>query len=467
MRWLVLAVAMLAAAGARADPPLHRADPVIVAPALGRADVPVARTLYLDRCVGGCTVHGTMVDDATTSSSSIPETGTYQLGAFAYSDAEWAAIVACVTEVYSPYAITITETEPSASTYYNKALVAGLPTDVKLDTSTLGIALLSGDCHPLGNSLAFVFANVHPHDATFVTNVCWTVTQESAHLYGLDHEFVFTDGVSACRDPMTYRGDCGGEKFFRPHEAFCGRVAEEHCRCGEAQSSHRLLVERFGSAAPTTAPPEVVITQPPGPGSLAAGASIVAHASAQRGIDHVALLLNGYPWVTVPGVAFGGSGQPGADYTLALPADVPDGVIDVAVAAYDDLGTVTTTPALTMTKGEPCASAATCAAHQSCSEGRCAWAPPTAALDDECEYVQQCASGLCIRGRCSQACDIDDATTCPEHFACDGIGSNTDGVCSRTSAEAAGCCDAGGSPAGGLILALLVLMRMRMRSRRR
>jgi hypothetical protein len=470
--WLVIAAVTTAAAApaAHADA-MQRPPPVVIAPrapaAAAPADASVVKTIYLNRCAGGCTVHGVAgTDDATTYTSSLAPAGTSTVAAFEYTDAEWNGIVACVSAVYTPYAVTITDTRP-ASGAYNEAMVAGDPTDLGFDPTTLGIAVISGDCHALSDTIAFVFANAHPHDATYVDNVCWTAAQEAAHLYGLDHEYVFTDGVSACDDAMTYRGDCLGEKFFRPHEAYCGTVAQAPCHCGGEQSSHRLLLERFGSATPTTAPPVVTVTSGLGSDTLAAGAQIVAHASAQRGVDHVDLLLNGFAWATAPGVAFGSDGQPAADYTLAVPADVPDGVIDVVVTAYDDLGVATSTAAVTVTKGAPCTSAATCAAQQQCTSGRCAWPAATAPLGAACTYAQACVSGMCNEaGACTQPCDIDDATTCPTGFACDGIGTNTDGVCvSGSVAHSGGFCDAGGAAPLQVVLALLALAFVTRRRR--
>ncbi len=413
-----IAALLAAAAPGIARAQVTRPDPIVVpVPAVSPRDsVSITRTIYLDRCVGGCTVYSGENDDATTNTSSIPSGGPYTLAAFAYTDAEWQAIVTCVQQVYSPYDVQIVDTEPTSGVY-NKTFVAGSPEDIGEPAGTYGIAVIAGDCGPLSDSIAFAFANAHPHDDTFVDNVCWTAAQESAHLYGLDHEYVFTDGVSACSDPMTYRADCNGQKFFRPYEAYCGTVAQApSCRCTPAQSSHHLLLLRFGAGTPTSSPPTVSLVSPTAPGTLADGASIVAYAGAQRGIDHVELLLNGYPWVTVPGVAFEEFGQPSANYTLTLPADVPDGIIDVQVAAFDDLGISTTTQTLTMTKGAPCTSAQTCAANQTCNGGRCEYPAATQNLGDACDYVQQCTTNMCVDGTCTQACDIDDDSTCPESF---------------------------------------------------
>ena len=43
-------------------------------------------------------------------------THVHTVAPYAWGDAEWAAVVACVTQVYSPYDITIAETVPPAGT---------------------------------------------------------------------------------------------------------------------------------------------------------------------------------------------------------------------------------------------------------------------------------------------------------------------------------------------------------------
>ena len=43
---------------------------------------------------------------------------------------------------------------------------------------------------------------------------------------------------------MTYRNDCGGEKFFRNEIANCGETANRTCKCGGTQNSHaKILAE--------------------------------------------------------------------------------------------------------------------------------------------------------------------------------------------------------------------------------
>src|SRR4051812_27453506 len=126
MRLALLSVVAIAGT-ARAAP--HGAPPVLMEPAQ-LADGSLPRVLFLDRCANGCTVLNT-ANDATTNNSTIPMgKASYSLSAFAFGDAEWAAIVKCVKDVFSPYDMQVTDVKPDPSTLYDKTFVAGLPTEI-------------------------------------------------------------------------------------------------------------------------------------------------------------------------------------------------------------------------------------------------------------------------------------------------------------------------------------------------
>src|SRR5262249_23245244 len=130
----------------------------------------------------------------------------------AMADTEWAALVQCMKEVYSTYDVVVTDVKPTNTTYH-MAIIAGVPAEIGLNPDVLGVAPLASDCSAQDNVISFSFANAHPQTELIsrVNNLCWTASQESAHAFGLDHEYEFTpDKRSACNDPMTYRVDCGG-----------------------------------------------------------------------------------------------------------------------------------------------------------------------------------------------------------------------------------------------------------------
>jgi hypothetical protein len=406
----------------------------------------ISTTIYLERCVGGCTVTKSNTNNAQSSESTIPQqAGSHVISEFvnkdgvagSAADAEWEALLQCLREVYSPFAVTITDDKPTSGTFH-MAIAAGHPQEIGFGSDILGVAPLAGNCSPQDNVISFSFANAHG-PALRADNLCWTVAQESAHAFGLDHSFKFLDGRSSCNDPMTYQVDCGGQRFYRNQAAKCGEFEERACRCGATQNSHQKLLSTFGAGTPITGNPTAAITTP-APGQPL-GAVVVGEAGSKRGVARVELRVNGFPWAEVPGQKFGLKGQANpASYGLMVPATLPDGIMDIVVRAYDDLGAFTDSPVLTLTRGEPCVSADTCAVGQRCDAGRCLWDPPVGEPGDSCEYAQFCKSlrceGTAERKICSEACDPSGEDTCPGDLSCIETGPTT-GICYF---EDSGCC---------------------------
>jgi hypothetical protein len=440
----------------------------------------VSQTIYLNRCKGGCTVHMGN-NDARTDTSTIPTPfggnpgpdfvmSEFQNSAGATgaaADTEWAMLVQCMKEVYSPYAVNVTDVRPASGLNFHEAMMAGEPQEVGLADTILGVAPLASNCSAIDNVMSFSFANHHMRSTSdpsmLVLAVCWTAAQESAHAYGLDHEYSFVSGNalnnhSACNDPMTYRNDCGGEKFFRNENANCGETANRTCKCGGTQNSHLKILSVFGAGTPITGNPTSALMSLTAGGPL--GVSVSVQAGAKRGISHVDLLLNGYKWSEKPGAIIGSSGQANPSvYALPVPAEVPNSIVDVKAVAYDDLGASTESSVVTVTKGAPCASASTCAKGQKCEAGKCFWDPPTGEIGDSCSYAQFCKSGLCTgtaeQQICTQSCIPGVSDSCPPNSGLECLmQSPNQGVCFY-STTGGGCCSVAGG--GGMWWAPMVL----------
>jgi hypothetical protein len=450
----------------------------VVKPVAGIAPaVPqISPFLYLNRCIGGCVVHGGSSNDARTQQSSIPTAGDYTIGEFedatgnvgSAADSDWAAVVTCVQEVYSPYAITVTDQVPLNASY-TEALIAGQPGDIGRPIDNLGVAPIAANCAAEDDVISFTFANHHPGmGMTRILDICWTAAQESAHAFGLDHEYVFTDGTSTCRDPMTYRDDCGGEKFFRNSRAQCGEDAARACRCGGTQNSHAMILTVFGPGTPITTPPDAAVTGPAAATTISSSDVIHVMAGAQRGVAKVELFLNGSRWSVLAGAAFGADGQPASDYAFQIPSSVPDSVLDVMGRATDDLGIATDSAIVTVTKGAPCTDASTCLADQSCTDGKCVYPAPAGALGDTCPYSQYCMSWECVETdvgkKCVEDCEVDEPASCPANFTCQDTGGGK-GLCVEVAVG--GCCSASpGTPWGPLGCSVIVLGLVLRRRRR-
>lgn len=441
-----------------------------------------AHYLYLNRCSGGCTVTGG-ADDARSMTSSIAVAGTHPMTEFqndagqtgAAADAAWNALLTCVQEVYSPFSITVSDQLPSNGVSFTEAIVAGNPTEIGLSNDILGVGVVYPDCSPSDNIISFSFAN-HEFGTGLARTyeTCWTVAQETAHSFGLDHEYQFTDGQSACSDPMTYRMDCGGQKFFRNKPAACGEYVARTCKCGGVQNSVNKLTQVLGAGTSSIPAPTVSISTPTA-GPVAAGFSVHAAAGSRRGVAKVEMWLNNHLWVTSPGAPFGVNGQANpADYTLTAPANVPNGVIDLVVKAYDDLDVETDSPTVTVQMGASCATAASCLTGQKCDAGKCYWDPPVGVLGDACTYNEYCVTGMCqqsdIGQYCTQNCVVGSSDGCPAMFDCIAT-SDTGGVCLPQDKGGGGCCSVDGRESNrsigahiGLgVLALGFIVRRRRR----
>jgi MYXO-CTERM domain-containing protein len=474
--WALLVLSMAAAAPAGAEPsaspPTGPTGSTTIDGLPGRriaVDTPidfyatpaaqVSPIIYLDRCQPECTVTAGN-NDARINSSSIPKVATATIKEFrnsalkigAEADAEWSQVVQCVREVYSPYNVMVTDVLPTGGQGFHKAIVAGNPADIGYGPDILGVAPLAGDCSAIDNVISFTFANSHagtPATANErILAICWTAAQESAHAYGLDHEYQFTDYTltpnngSACNDPMTYRTDCGGQKFFRNASAKCGETGMSRpCKCGATQNSHLKVLSVFGAGMPITGSPTITLTDPTlGGGTLSKGVS--AMASSKRGVARIELFFNGYKWAEVPGAQFGLKGQPAPSaYTALVPAALPNSIVDVKMIAYDDLGAATETSVVTVTRGAPCDTADTCAGGQKCEAGKCFWDPPVGEVGDSCTFPQFCKSGLCTgtsdQQICTQDCIPGVADSCPMGLECVMSSANS-GVC--FFATSGGCC---------------------------
>ena len=226
--WIALACTLLAKP-AHADRPrasMRWADPTRVTVAEPARSSAVA--LFLNRCAGGCTLSpGT--DDSRANRSSLLG-GTVVISEFRHGDEAWRAVVECVAGLYEPFGIEVTDVDPGEAPHF-EAIVAGAPGEIG-EEEIGGLAPFA--CGVIENAVTYSFANIYGS----VQDICETVAQETAHSFGLEHEYL-------CEDPMTYLTGCGA-KAFRDIDAPCGEMEPRACACGgTTQNSYRRLMREF------------------------------------------------------------------------------------------------------------------------------------------------------------------------------------------------------------------------------
>ncbi len=410
--------------------------------------------LYLNRCVGGCTVTPGSNDSRKDTTTVFDEPVT--LSEFSHDDEVWNAMVECVREVMLPYDVTVTEEDPGPDALYLEAMIAGTSDEAGLGSRIVGISPIA--CTPLSHTISFTFANSHKPDARMI---CETVTHEAGHTLSLDHEV-------ACSDLMwwTTEGVCG-PKYFRDSFEYCGNEQPGECHCGGVfQNAHEKLLDAFGPGA-NVPPPTLAIENPTNGDNVSSLFVVHAFASDARGINRVELYINDWRWYQLDGHDWEDRDNA---YVLRTSADLPDGILDVEVRAVNDLG-VTSSDTLTLMKGAPCTSADTCLDGQYCEEGRCLWNPPTLAFGDACYRDQECSTLECVdyegMSLCTSECDPRGSDNCGDGYSC--VESETDvGFC-WPAEGGGGCCsagDRGGAHWAALALFVsVILLGSRRRSR--
>jgi hypothetical protein len=420
----------------------------------------VDHIIYLNRCVGGCTLHPGN-NNSTTDTSSIVNS-TAHLSQYSGTTSQWNQIVQCVKQTYAPFNVQIVTDRPPQGTNYHMAIVAGYASEAGEQNGVLGVSPFS--CGYIRNSISFSFANEEPSN---IDDICWTVSQETAHSWGLDHKY---DN----RDPMTYLTSGPSMKTFQNQAGSCGEYNARQCSCtyqgtgSSAMNSYALIMATFGANAPDTTNPTVSITDPASGSIVDPGFPVHVDANDDVALDHVELKIDGQSI----------GSKTDAPFFWNAPANLPGTSHHIEVTAYDVAGnTATDTADVSFAVG--CQQNTDCDDGMLCSNGQCVPGPDTqGGLGADCTGNDDCASGMCAddgQGHqyCVNSCD-PNASTCPSNFTCVDVGGGA-GVCwpggggggNNNGDGSSGGCNAGGSSSAPLLLGLGLGAMLITRRRRR
>ena len=397
----------------------------------------VSHVIYLNNCKpNGCQIKPGY-NNATTNTSTIPDVAS-NISPFTGSDAVWQQVVECVRQTYADFDVEIV-TERPASGDYHMAIVAGTPGQVQMQNGVLGVSPFS--CGYINNAISFTFANLIAND---VAEMCWTVSQETAHSWGLDHKY---DN----RDPMTYLSGGPTIKRFQNEAGSCGEYNARQCQCSYAgtgsskMNSHAVIMATFGPSGPDLVPPTLAITYPTEGAQVNAGFPVKATAMDDRTVEKVEFRLNGMLIKTLTS----------APWDFAAPANLGQGMHKVELTAIDRGGN-TAKAAVNVQYGTVCQAAADCStAGQVCIDGHCVVGPGMpGGLGTACTDNGQCASTQCGsdgagNSYCVESCELT-ANACPSGFDCIDAG-NGGGVC-WPGEEDGGFCNAGTNSSGAVML---------------
>ena len=178
------------------------------------------------------------IDDAAFGVSSVLASGRNapaRLPGWKGSDAGWARVVACVRDMFAPFAVEVTDRRPVHADFILVA-VGGRPGDIGVKSRRIGgLAPFNGEA--IARAVVYAFAAAQKHDPR---TVCETIAMEVAHAYGLDHGY-------DCHDVMTYLPRCGPRRFVDRYVR-CGEHKPRACEGGgPTQNSFRHLSAVLGA----------------------------------------------------------------------------------------------------------------------------------------------------------------------------------------------------------------------------
>jgi len=455
-RNLVVVAGLLASMSAASSAEVMKRGYVEVPPPAGVTPATLSHVIFMDRCTGGCTI--TPGSDGTQNQSQIIGNSTRNLSAYAGTDAQWQQIVSCVKATYAPFNVTITDVRPTSGAYHH-AMVAGTASEGGQPSGVLGVSPFScGNYIP--NSMSFSFAN---EEVTNIVDICWTVSQETAHSWGLDHKY---DKL----DPMTYLpytvNNVEQKKVFQNQAGSCGTNSAMSCKCSypgtgsTAMNSYALIMATFGAGTPDTTPPTVSIASPSNNASVMPGFAITVQASDDVSISKVE--------VKIDGMSVGSDTT--APFSFTAPATLSQGSHHVEATATDSSNNMAMA-AIDVMYGEACTTNGCMDPTQVCDNGHCVPGPTTAGgLGSPCTSNTDCASGSCGddgagNKYCVTSCDPMN-NTCPSGFGCVSTGAAT-GVCwpGADNGGGGGCNtgSGGGAILAGLGFAALLVTRRKRR----
>lgn len=410
-----------------------------------------SRIIYLNGCwhTGDCVITAGY-DDSRTQHSSILGVGTANFPPYPWGGASFDQMVQCVRKIYAPFNVQIVTQDPGNKPHWEN-IVSGTAQDGGFSALAGGVAPFT--CNIINDAITYTFAKSFGNDPQ---RICEVVAQETAHAFGLDHEYLRTD-------PMTYLTGYH-PKMFQDQDAYCGEYTERVCRCGsDTQNSYRSILAVFGPGEPT--PPDVAIASPADGGDVNPGFAIHVNASDDTGVASVEIDIDGKSVSTTSS----------APYLFYAPADLPQGSHTVVAKASDDFG-ATGSASITVNEIPPCQGANDCGSGMVCVQGRCVLGPDSAGgLGTACTGSADCASEVCEASSggsgdsqyCAEPCTIGQGG-CPSGFRCEASGSGD--VC--LPGGGGGCriapgADSGSRPLGaGFILLLALCVAGKQRSPR-
>ena len=194
------------------------------------------KTIFLNR--SGGTYNAGPADDATTNTTRVLTSGSYNVTAYPYGEVDWAEIKTCVTAGLTDFGVVVTDVDPGTAPHHEVVFTTSYA--VWPDGNPYTSSISSTNCPGVGTGLpesgiAFVFTAIFGSSRPDL-DCADALSQLASEIAGLDHALDCHDylgnGLAAC-----------GPKQYLDQEISCGETIPRTCQCGgDTQSSHRAML---------------------------------------------------------------------------------------------------------------------------------------------------------------------------------------------------------------------------------
>jgi hypothetical protein len=164
--------------------------------------------------------------------------GIVQIPRFGGSARVWNAMVGCVQQKFSAFAVDVVDQRPQDGEYIT-AVVGGSADQLGYDPEQVA-GVGPSDGRVISDAVVHVFSRTIGERDT--QQLCETTAHEIGHALGLDHSM-------QCGDLMSYpREECGERPTltFTNVDAACGEYQERDCQVGDSQNSFQRLAALVG-----------------------------------------------------------------------------------------------------------------------------------------------------------------------------------------------------------------------------
>ena len=199
-----------------------------------------SKTIFLNRAGG--TYNAGDADDATTNTTRVLESGSFNVSPYPYGDADWGTIKACVRAAFDPFGVTVTDVDPGTAPHHEVVFTTSYAV-WPFPNNPNASSVSSVNCSGVGaglpvNGVAFVFTSIFGTSRPDL-DCADAISQLSTEISGLDHAL-------DCEDFLGNSQPACGPKQFLDRDVQCGETTPRTCQCGgTTQNSYKAMLALY------------------------------------------------------------------------------------------------------------------------------------------------------------------------------------------------------------------------------